>query len=113
MPGKIDAEILVDVAEASEIVLGVFTGELLQDLWFVAKTSEGEMATEAIRCEKRAQFGISDSWVFKSGQLVELLKQRRDGKLTLNATTQTGAQTTPEFLTVEITWPAEKSGKQK
>ena len=112
MPENIDAEILVDEADESVIVLGVLKGELLQDLWFASKTSEGELATEAIRGEKRTQFGISDSWIFKNGRLVEMLKQGRDGKLTLNATTQTGAQTTPEFLTVEITWPAQRPTKR-
>lgn len=113
MPAKIDTEILVAEADETVIVLGVIRGELLQDLWFVAKTGDGEMATEAIRGEKRAQFGVSDSWVFQSGRLVELLTRGRDGKVILQATTQSGAQATPEFLAVEITWPAKKSDKKK
>jgi hypothetical protein len=71
------------------------------------------MATESFRGEKRDQFGISHSWVFKSDRLVELLKKGREGRLVLNATTQTGAQTTAEFLAVEITWPAKKPSKGK
>jgi hypothetical protein len=113
MPANIDAEILVEEAISTVIVLGVFKGELLQDLWFDVKTHEGDVPSESFRGEKRDQFGISHSWVFKSDRLVELLKQGREGRLALSATTPTGPQTTAEFLAVEITWPATKSNNSE
>lgn len=107
-PEKFYFEILVDEGDESVIAVGTASESSIKDLSFIAITGEGNSEKEIFAGTQKSQFGSSQSWVFKSGRLVELLRKGRDARVTLNATTNHGTQAATEELLVSITWPAQR-----